>query len=118
MKLALLFSPNPVFAQTKDWDSKCVSSGVATIQGLECLFYNIIQIAVSLVGLAFFIMLIYGGFNYLYSQGNDKKIAGAQNTLTYAVIGLVGTIGSYLILKLISTFTGIDVLNFSIPSLP
>jgi hypothetical protein len=115
-----IFSPKSIFAQTKDWatqNSKCVSNGVATIQGIECLFYNIIQVAVSLIGLAFFVMLIYGGFNYLYSQGNDKKIAGAQAALSHAVIGLVGTIASWLILSLIKQFTGIDVLNFAIPSL-
>jgi len=120
MKLAFLLSPKSVFAQAKDWtqqNPKCVSNGVATIQGLECLFYNILQVAVSLIGLAFFIMLIVGGFNYLYSSGNEKKIVGASNTLTFAILGLVGTVASWLIFNFIYKFTGINVLNFAIPSL-
>jgi hypothetical protein len=122
----------PVLAQeTKDWKDidvsagrgKCVggdiqgvdASDVATIQGFECLFYNILQVIVFFAGIAFLIMFIYGGYQYLFSGNDPKKTAAASSTLTMAVIGVVGIIISWLILKLIKDFTGLDVINFIIP---
>ena len=115
----------PVYAQTtKDWaeqqPGRCVKSvagfnDIATIQGLECLFYNILQVIVTIAGLAFLFMFISGGFKYLFSSGEQKAVAAAGATLTTAIIGLVGIIASWLILKLIQEFTGIEVTIFRIP---
>lgn len=112
----------PVHAQ-EEWatrDSRCLMPGtdVATIQGFECLFYNILQVIVMIAGLAFLFMFISGGFQYLMSQGDGKKTAAAQSTLTMSIIGLVGVVASFLILKLITTFTGVDVTQFNIPGGP
>lgn len=117
MNLPLNFlSPPPVQAAT-NWTDKCVTSdGVAKIQGFECLFQNIAQVVVYFAGIAFFIMFIKGGFGYLTSGGDPKKTAKATSTLTVAVIGIVGVIASFLILKFITTFTGVNVTEFKIPS--
>ena len=110
------FSHSPVYAQGKTWSGACVSNGVATIKGFECLFQNILQIIVGAAGLSFFAMFIVGGFKYLTSGGDSKKAAAASSTLTMAVIGVVGVIVSWLILLFIKNFTGIDVTIFKIPS--
>ena len=120
----LYIKPAPLLAQaTKSWDQittgsgkKCVQyADVATIQGFEYLFYNILQVIVFFAGLAFFIMFIVGGFQYILSTGDPKKAAQAGSTLTMAVLGLVGVIASWLILSLIYRITGINVTNFIIP---
>ncbi len=106
----------PAQAQSA-WSGKCVAQGdVATLQGLECLFGNILQVIVGLAGIVFFVMFINGGFQYLFSSSDQKKVASASTTLTMAVLGLVGVVASYLILKLIQTLTGANVTNFIIPS--
>jgi NADH:ubiquinone oxidoreductase subunit 6 (subunit J) len=111
-----IFSPPPVYAQDT-WTGKCVSNtDVATIQGFECLFANISQVIIYIAGIVFFIMFIVGGFRYLTSQNDPKKTASAASTLTMSIIGLIGIILSFLILKFISNFTGIDVTKFTIPS--
>lgn len=109
-------SPLPVHAQTSPWSSRCVANGdVATIQGFECLFGNVVSVVILFAGLAFFGMFIYGGFQYLTSSNDDKKVAAASSTLTLAVVGLVGAVASYLILNFIQKFTGANVTNFIIP---
>jgi hypothetical protein len=121
--MLFLFHPSTILAQTtQEWatkDARCVGSGdftdVATIQGLECLFYNVLQVIVFFAGLAFFYMFISGGYNYLFSGGDSKKIASASSTLTMAILGLVGVIGSWLILSLIEKFTGVAITKFLIP---
>ena len=74
-----LFSTPALAQTTQAWSDKCVGTGtssdVATIQGFECLFYNVLQVITALAGIAFFIMFISGGFNYLFSGNDDKKIA-------------------------------------------
>ena len=106
---------SPIYAQTK-WTGKCVAQGdVATIQGLECLFYNILQVIVAIAGLVFLFMFISGGYSYLFSGGDEKKVAQASSTLGHAVIGLIGIIISWFILRFISDFTGVNVTDFVIP---
>jgi len=124
--------PPPLYAQRgegpRDWNfqqsGRCVTrvtagnevfTDIATIQGFECLFFNILQVIVIIAGLAFLFMFITGGFKYLFSGSEQKAVAAASSTLTSAIIGLVGIIASWLILKLIQDFTGINVTIFTIP---
>lgn len=124
--------PSPVNAQTtKDWNKqqpgRCVKTvningqsfdDIATIQGFECLFYNILQVIVTIAGLAFLFMFISGGYKYLFSGGESKAVAAASSAITSAFIGLIGVVASWLILKLIQDFTGINVTIFKIPGNP
>ncbi len=111
-----LFTAKTVLAQGKTWSSRCSVNNVATIQGLECLFGNILTVITATAGFIFFGMFIIGGFQYISSQGDAKSLSGANSTLFNSVLGLIGTIGSYLILKLISEITGLpSILDFKIP---
>lgn len=86
----------------------------ATLQQLEGIFKHILNIALTLGGLAVFIMLIIGGFKYLTSAGDPKQTESAQNTITMAIVGLLVAIGAWFILNFIAHFTGTDILNFSL----
>lgn len=112
--LSNIFSPPPISAAS-NWTSNCVTNGVATIQGFECIFKNIAQVIVYFAGITFFIMFIKGGFEYMTSGGDPKKSAKATATLTMSIIGIIGVILSFLILKFITSFTGVNVTEFNIP---
>jgi len=109
----------PAYAQ-KEWlnlNIDCVADGdIATIKGFECLFVNILSILTTVAGLAFFIMLIVGGFKMIFSGGDPKTVASARSTITSAAIGLVVSVAAWLILKFVETFTGVSVTDFTIPS--
>lgn len=123
---------NPAYAQTTaEWtQGRCVKSitvnpnalgevtynDIATVQGAECLFFNVLQVIVFFAGLIFLFMFISGGFKYLFSSGEQKAVAAASSTLTMAVIGLVGIIASWIIISFIQKFTGINITSFVIPS--
>lgn len=111
---SLLLTPLSVYA-AQPWGS-CVIDNVPTIYCLVPLFANIITAVVSLAGVALFIMFIVGGFSFLTSGGNPKQLEQARNTLTYAIIGIVVMVASYLILLLIGAFTGLP--NLTIFQLP
>lgn len=102
------------------WDQDCFSSlegaqNVATIKCLESLFTNVVQAVVALAGVALFIMLLVGGFNFLFSGGDQKKLEAAKGTVTNAIIGIVIIVSAFLILKTITAFTGVgDILIFKV----
>lgn len=87
----------------------------ATLEDLEVIFSNILRAAIPFAGIVLFVMLIIGGFQYLTSGGDPKKVASARNTLTFAIIGIVLVALAYLILVVISMITGAtDILIFDV----
>ena len=90
-------------------------SGEVTLKCFECIFQNILNVAVRVGGIIAFIFLIIGGYQYLTAGGDPKKAQKAKNTLTYAIIGLVLLLLAWLILEFIADFTGVEsILNFQI----
>lgn len=80
-------------------------------QQLEDLFTNIVSSAVYLAFIALFIMLIVAGIKYLTSGGEQKAIASAHQTATWAIIGLLFLAISWIVLQLLAVFTGMDYLT-------
>jgi len=88
---------------------------VPTLANLEIVFSNVVSILLGLAGITLFIMLLMGGFKYITAGGDPKGVEGAKKTLTYAIGGIIVVALSYLILVLISDFTGAKgILNFQI----
>lgn len=111
-----IFLPRPAYAQFPEpWKGECVIGDVATIQGVECLFINIVRVLVPFAGLALFVMLIVGGFQFISAGGEPKALQKARATLTYAIVGLVVFFGIWFILLLIKTITNVDVTQFVVP---
>lgn len=81
--------------------------GVVHLRYLECIFGNVINLILGFAGIAFFIMLLIGGFTFLTAGADPKKAESAQKTLTQAVAGLVIVIVAFLIIKAVSLFTGV-----------
>ena len=92
-----------------------MNTGAATLGCLEPIFANVVRVLTALVGIALFLMFVIGGFGFLFSGGDQKKLEKARGTLTNAVIGVVVIVVAYLILKTIQVFTGVDVTQFTIP---
>ncbi len=97
-----------VYAQTS-------SDAPAQLTGLQDIFKNVISFAIGLAGIAFFLMFLVGGFQYLTAGGDAAKAEAARKTLTFAILGLVFITLSYLFLRFIATVTGVTgILNFQI----
>lgn len=79
------------------------------------IFQNIIKLLAPAAGVAFLAMFLVGGYKFITSGGDAKAAASARSTLTYALIGLVLVVASWLILLLIKILTEVDVTNVYIP---
>ncbi len=123
MLFSLFLAPVQTYAQTKPWtelegdlNTVCVDNGVATIQGLMCLVGNVLSVALSFIGLAGFIMLIFGSIKWLISGGNSQALESSKKTITFAFTGLILALVSILIINTIAQFTGVNVIkDFFIP---
>ncbi len=92
----------------------CAVKGVVQITCIVPLLTNVIRAVVSLGAIALFIMLLVGGFNFLFSAGDQKKLEAARGTVTQAIVGIVIMSLAYLIILTIETFTGVTVTDFTI----
>lgn len=65
---------------------------------------QIINIFLSILGIIFIILMLYGGYVWMMAQGGDEEIRKAKDTLRRAIIGLLIVVGSYGLWKLIFSF--------------
>src|SRR5688572_12567468 len=83
----------PVMAQIKPI-TDCGELGIActgneNADSLRLTVVKIINIFLSFMGIVAAIFIIYAGFRYVISQGDEKETAAAKRSIFYAVIGLL-----------------------------
>ena len=87
----------------------------AELSQIECIVRYVFNIIIPLAGLAAFITLIIGGFQYLTSAGDPKQTQKAQGIITGAVVGILVIIGIWFVFQLLNTLTGLNLLQFTMP---
>lgn len=78
---------------------------------LTQMIARIINVLLSVLGVIFFLLVLYGGFLWMTSAGNEEKVKKAKTILTDSVIGLIILLAAYAISRfvieaLISATTG------------
>ena len=58
---------------------------------------GIIKIFLSLLGVIFVVLLIYGGFLWMNARGNAEQVTKSQDLIKDAVIGLIIVVAAYAI---------------------
>lgn len=102
--LSLAFSP--VYA------AECGQAGApACISDILVVIQNLIGFLAPAAAIAFLVMMLYGGFKFIFSGGDQKQVASARSTMTYAVIGIILVVVAWLVLVLVSDLTGVDPRN-------
>ena len=51
----------------------------------------------SLLGVIFIVLMIYGGYTWMTASGDEEKVKKAQQTIKTAIIGLIIVVGAYVI---------------------
>lgn len=111
--LSLVFATNECDPGAPITGTNCASP----LSNLTDIFGNFIGILIPVGGIILFVMLIIGGFYFITSSGDPRRVEGAKNTLTYAIAGIVILASAFFIIQLISAFVGVpSILNFQIYS--
>lgn len=71
--------------------------------GLRGIVLTIVNFFLTFLGLLAVVMVIYGGFLYVSSAGNEENVNKAKKILLYAVVGIVVIIVSF---ALVNTLLG------------
>lgn len=79
------------------------------VTGIGKLASDIVLILTSVAGTVSLIFIIIAGIKFITAAGDEKKMAAASATLTYAIIGLVVTILAFVILRVVQFFLGANV---------
>ncbi len=99
--------------QTVTAPGNAPSGGLATT-GKSIVMTGINILLLVAIVLALF-YLIYGGFQWMTSGGDQEKITGSRQTIIYAVIGLGVTALSFLIIQVVGHVLGIpNALNIDL----
>lgn len=63
---------------------------------------DVIALLLSLVGIFFFIMMVYGGILWMTARGKEDQVDRARRTVVGTAIGLVVTVSGYAMTVLVS----------------
>ncbi|OIO19303.1 MAG: hypothetical protein CO029_03115 [Candidatus Magasanikbacteria bacterium CG_4_9_14_0_2_um_filter_41_10] len=102
-----LYVGSPVFAQTlsKDIttqiDAAGHKAGIYTTSTPAEFFGSFIQIILSITGMLFFVLLIYGGYVRMTAHGEDDRLKKSTKTMVAALLGLTIVLLSYAITKFV-----------------
>ncbi|OIP57184.1 MAG: hypothetical protein COX79_04120 [Candidatus Levybacteria bacterium CG_4_10_14_0_2_um_filter_36_16] len=98
-------------AVTQDWTSCLESGDVATLRCIPIVLQNIINFLVIFAGVIAVFFIVFSGIRFVTSGGDPEKIASARKILTYAIIGFIIVVFSFVILNLIAKTTGVTQLE-------
>jgi hypothetical protein len=74
---------------------------------IPSLISNVINWLLSIMGAIALAIFVYGGFMWLTSAGNDKKVAAGKDALKWAAIGLGCVFFSYIAVGFILELFGV-----------
>jgi hypothetical protein len=72
---------------------------------------NAITLMLIITVILSLIYLILGGIAWINSGGDKSKVAAARSRITYAIVGLLVALGSFLIVSIIGYFFNVKLLN-------
>jgi len=67
---------------------------------------TIVSVALSFIGIVFFLLVLYAGFTWMTAMGNSEKVTKAKDMLEAAAIGLILVLASYAIARFVFTSLG------------
>lgn len=78
-----------------------LTSPIGKIDILNLIGTRIIPAILGFVGVLAVLAVIYGSITYMLSFGNEEKIATGKKIITYACLGILAIVASYMIIQTI-----------------
>lgn len=92
-----LMLPALVLADDYGLSDTAQAAELDTSTELPTLIGNIIGTGLSMIGVIFFALMVYGGILWMTARGNEEISKKASNTIIAAVIGIIIVLSSYAI---------------------
>lgn len=75
------------------------------------LFANLYTTLVIASGIATFIYLAVGGFQYITSSGDKIRLEEARNKITFSLLGLAIVVGAFAFAQIIKAVFGVSLIG-------
>ncbi|MFA4831113.1 MAG: hypothetical protein WC862_03520 [Patescibacteria group bacterium] len=108
----ILFVPSGALAEGSLGDAKLnlgsagARAGTAKLDNIGSIAGRAINIALTLLGLVFLILMVYAGYLWMIARGEEEKVKKAQKIIIDSLIGLVIVISAYAITFLVMSKFG------------
>ncbi len=76
-------------------------TGTGIVTDFPTAIGKILGSILAFVGVFFFILMIYGGFVWMFARGNDQDVTKAKGIIESAIIGLIIVLSAYAITSFI-----------------
>ncbi|MBI2611626.1 hypothetical protein HYW54_02650 [Candidatus Gottesmanbacteria bacterium] len=83
--------------------------GVYKFTTLASIINAAVPILFAFSGIALFIYLVWGGFDYLTSMGDPKKAEQGKNRITHAVVGFIIMFVAFWVVQVMDIFLGFEI---------
>jgi len=84
---------------------------------LEAILSTVVTLVLIVSGVVAFLLLLYGGFEYITAGGDKEATQKASKRLTSALIGLTIVFSTFAIISLIEQIFGVSLIKFTIPTI-
>ncbi len=98
---AVLAVPLAASAETKASEGAKDAMPEGAPENLNAQLTNLTNTLLLAIGFVSVVMLIIGGFRYVLSNGNEKSVTGAKDTILYAIVGLVVALLAFAIVNFV-----------------
>ncbi len=84
-----------------------------TYGSTSVLISIILKISITVAGIIFLGLLIFGGITFIMNagSGDSKKAGQGKKAVTNALIGFAIVLFAYIIIQVVEVITGLDILN-------
>ncbi len=97
-----------VFAQDISVNGVKISGPLdSSYTDIASIINNVVPFIMSLAGIILFFVLMWGGFDYVTSQGLPEKLKSANAKITAGVVGFVLLVVSFLIVRVLAYVFGV-----------
>ncbi len=83
------------------------SSGNIT---LGSIVSRALPLVLAFCGVFLLIMILFSGFSYLTSAGDEKKLEHGKNQLTYAIVGFIIIFTAFWLVQILETIFGLPTI--------
>ena len=85
------------FGANSPLDTVAKQAGVEDVGDVQTVAGRVINTALTMVGIIFLLLMVYGGYLWMTARGEEEQIKKAQKVITSSVIGLIVVLSAYAI---------------------
>lgn len=86
---------------------ECIQGATNKNWSINDILTTVLGFLTPIAGILIFINVIWGGFDYMFSQGNPKQMQNGKMKITYAIIGFIILVLSHIIVNFIAYMFGV-----------